>query len=279
MQKQGKFLAAALGLVAAATSVLWTGTASAWDNELPAWATERRIIGPNQLEKIEKAAGTKAYDYARAVARVEDADGQGFCTAWRVAADLFITNHHCHDIVPCNQLQFHLGAEDSLSETEQEMFQCEEFLFSQEEHDVAVFRVKPRTLQPLNEETTLSSSKLELAPVVVKLWNGPIREGQLLQVAGHPAGRTKEIDRGPDCKIRTITPIQEGGRETITHTCDTEGGSSGSPVVDRQTGYAVALHWGGDSGFNYAIPMNLVVATLREGLDAAVFNQLTIIER
>jgi len=255
-------------ILAGSALLLMSGQALAWQGEKPAWMTERRIIGANQLEKIEKAAGTDAYNFARPVARVEDNSGSGFCTGWRVAEDIFITNYHCFEAVPCNDTVFHLGTEDEMPRDQQQRWKCDKVLHSIEKYDVAVYLTKR-----LNDE-----SYAEEAYPFVSLWAGPITDGQMLQVAGHPAARTKEIDRGPDCKILSATPSEQSSRVTITHTCDTEGGSSGSPVMDRTTGYAVALHWGGTNTHNLAIPMYEVVKELRANLAPEYFEKLTIVE-
>jgi len=258
-----------LAKVITGTAVIFLSSqAFAWRGEKPSWMTERRIIGVNHLEKIEKAVGTQAYDFARPVARVEDNFGTGFCTGWRVAENIFITNYHCFEAVDCKETIFHLGTEDEMPRDQQQRWKCDKVLHSIEKYDVAVY---------LTSRMNSEEAYAEEAYPYVTLWDGPITDGQMLQVAGHPSARTKEIDRGPDCKILSATPAEHSSRVTITHTCDTEGGSSGSPVMDRETGYAVALHWGGTNTHNLAIPMYEVVQELRTNLAAEYFEQLTIV--
>jgi subtilisin-like proprotein convertase family protein len=374
-------------------------------DELPAWLTERRIIGHNDLEPIEAAANTVAYEDARIVARLETLDGEGFCTASRIAKNLFLSNFHCYDYKPCNEIQFHLGYEKAMVEGDRKLFTCAEVLAKNLTLDYAIFRVEEQVPLPagngqtfafddlalsipdndvtgvskdfaitlagtianievhvkathtyvgdlhleltspagtkvvLQDRSSSSTSGLDktytvaggLRPFVGQaatgtwklivqdlaandvgtldavdfmiqakpermteakqkalaaaealeyptavLWAGPIHVDQLLYVAGHPSARLKEIDRGPDCKIRTIETETMDERTTITHTCDTEGGSSGSPVLDRETGRVVALHWGGTDAFNMAIPMSLIAKDLETSLTPEAFSELKI---
>lgn len=252
---------------------------------MPGWFFERRIVGDNNLEKIEAAKASKHYDMTRPIAIVRDLTGEGFCTGWRVAEDLFVTNYHCYEFAGC-KLVFELDYETARSGEKHPQFTCVEALAQNEEFDYAIYKVKPakvaiKTPKPAKKPKTLMSDLNESVDDsgVITMWGGAITVGQPLIVSGHPAARTKEIDRSKDCKINTIVPEEMGGRMTIRHTCDTEGGSSGSPVLDRKTGYAVALHWGGEDGYNMAIPMNLVLNDIEKNVDAETFAKLTIAGR
>ncbi len=175
---------------------------------------------------------------------------------------------------------FELDYETARSGEKHPQFTCVAPLAQNEQFDYAIYKVKPvkaakksKSLMPDRSSDSLDDSG------VITMWGGAITVGQSLIVSGHPAARTKEIDRSKDCKINTIVPEEMGGRMTIRHTCDTEGGSSGSPVLDRKTGFAVALHWGGEEGYNMAIPMNLVIDDIEKNVDAETFAKLTIAGR
>ncbi len=243
---------------------------------MPSWFFERRIIGDNNLEKIEAAKSSKYYAMTRPIAILKDSSDQGFCTGWRVAEDLFVTNFHCWEFAACNVV-FELDYETDRASDKHAKFRCEAALAQNELYDYAIYKVKR-----VSDESRKTKSRLEMLADeggVITMWGGEISVGQPLIVAGHPQGRTKEIDRSKDCLVSTIEPEEMGGRMTIRHTCDTEGGSSGSPVLDRKTGFAVGLHWGGEDSYNMSIPMNLVLDDMEKNVDAATFKKLTIAGR
>lgn len=367
--------------------------------ELPPWFTERRIIGNNDLEPIEKTLDTDAYTKARVVSRVEMADGTGFCTGSRVGEDLFLTNYHCFEVTSCENLRFHIGYEKDLPFGSQLVWKCAEVLAKNELYDYALYRVqyvsssarfvttktlpfysskpipdndpagvaatfnvamkgfvKDAKVQVKLKHTHVGDLRLELVspkgtsvmlqdqldgnaidldktftvangldavldedvtgtwtlkisdlraddlgkldqvkftfsttPVVTvseelepgayppaTLYAGKLEVGQKLLVAGHPSARLKEIDRSDTCVLRTAEAEDMYERKTLTHTCDTEGGSSGSPVLDRETGNVVALHWGGTNEYNMAIPMALVVGDLEATLKPEDFARLNV---
>lgn len=123
---------------------------------------------------------------------------------------------------------------------------------------------------------SVEDAQVESIYPAATLWAGEIVVDQPLIVASHPAARLKEIDRSSNCKLASIVPEEVAGRQTITHTCDTEGGSSGSPIIDRATGYVVALHWGGETNRNFAIPMKFVVEHMKSNIAEAQFNKINI---
>jgi len=378
-----------------ACSTLPTGTAAAED--LPSWLTERRIIGDNDLEPVEATFGTDIYDKARVVARVETVDGSGFCSASRIAEDMFLTNFHCWEFRNCDSTVFHMGYERDLPLDQHEYYRCVEVLAKDLSLDYAVYRVEKvaplsgssevfdfegidldvpdndsagvsktfevnldetiknikvnlkathdylgdlqvkltapdgttailfnreranskaldltltgsvalssflgknaagtwtleardfadndvGTINSLTIEIFYDNGELELPATendypVATLWAGAVEVDQLLISASHPRARFKEVDRSDNCKLTAVVPEIVASRQSITHTCDTEGGSSGSPILDRETGYIVALHWGGMNEYNLAIPMNFIVAHLRANISTTHFEKLSI---
>jgi hypothetical protein len=239
----------------------------------PAFADGRKILGQDGLVAIETVKGTSYYGYARVVARVEDAapgsagsGGYAFCSGAKVGDGLFLTNSHCDHV--CASMVFHLGYEKGLPAGEQQYWRCAELLAKNETLDYALYRA--------TYEAPVAARQDDYPALV--LYKGPVHDGQPLVLASHPSGRPKEIDVSVDCVLSSAAVIHtDTGRDTMEHMCDTEGGSSGAPILDRERGYAVGLHWGGkDDEFNYAIPMDRIVADLEKALPGDVYSALTI---
>jgi hypothetical protein len=102
----------------------------------------------------------------------------------------------------------------------------------------------------------------------VTLGGATVAEGQALVIIEHPAGEHKQASID-DCKVRTASRPGVTARLTdFGHLCDTLGGSSGSPVLDRQTGRVVGLHHLGflsndPNPVNQAVHMGLVLEDLQ----------------
>ncbi len=108
------------------------------------------------------------------------------------------------------------------------------------------------------------------------LYVGDLNVGMKVLAPSHPLGRDKEIDRSDSCELVAVDPVTRSSRKTIVHTCDTEFGSSGSPLIDRATGSVVAIHWGGVDTENYAIPMSQIVDHLEKNIPADILSELTL---
>lgn len=112
-----------------------------------------------------------------------------------------------------------------------------------------------------------------------------------IYIPQHPSGRDKELaifdssifagDVGGLCHIWTtgqaasdITCAYGANFKDFTYICDTEGGSSGAPVISADTNKVVGLHHcGGGCGDNFAIPFTYVydevMAMVTENIAAA----------
>ncbi|GIE97969.1 hypothetical protein Ari01nite_54340 [Paractinoplanes rishiriensis] len=72
-------------------------------------------------------------------------------------------------------------------------------------------------------------------------------KGQQLYVPQHPAGEPTRIagtlgERAGNCSVENPSYTGYAANSDVSYFCDTEGGSSGSPVLSRATNKVVALH-------------------------------------
>jgi len=229
--------------------------------------SDRKIQGAgDNLEPAENVNGSQLEQFVAPVVRVEDiSDGidraYGYCTGASIGDNLFITNYHCDR--PCQIIQFRGRYVGTTPETEQAVFRCSKLLAKNELLDYAVYFAEP-TL-PSN-----GSHKGTLPPLC--LYRGELHPQQRVIAASHPGGRTMQLDRSEECVLSSVSVYRtDNGRDTIQHMCDTEGGSSGAPLIDYRTGYGLGLHWAGeDNSYNMAIPMPLIAADLQAKLDHSV---------
>lgn len=110
----------------------------------------------------------------------------------------------------------------------------QEILAMNLEHDYSVLRV----------EGMSSSQK------IFKLSDQAINKGQKLTIIGHPSvgpfPHMKVYDDSRKCRVVNPVNTEWSTRVNVfTHQCDTAPGSSGSPIIDRESGMVVGIHWGG----------------------------------
>lgn len=179
------------------------------------------------------------YRRAKAVARIL-INGTELCTAWRIGPDnRMITNNHC----------FTTSAEAAVTEVwfnymcarcnGYEVFRptkvwASQVLATDKRLDYTLFTVE-------NFDAVRQYGYLSLDV-------RPPRTGEEVYIPQNPAGEPTMIavdsdaDRAGNCQI--VDPAYDGyGTDTdASYYCDTEGGSSGSPVLSRATDRVIALH-------------------------------------
>jgi hypothetical protein len=188
-------------------------------------------------------------DHADPVARLL-IDGTVLCTAFRVGeSNRLLTNHHCftetleaqgtevwfgYDCVAC-------GADIARAPVK---VHGSEVLATSKSLDYTLFSVD-------DFDRIERFGYLELA-------DRPARRGEAIYIPQHPAGRPTEIAiessvDGGNCVVKhTVYDGYVTGSD-ISYYCDTEFGSSGSPVLSRDSHQVIALHhFGGcpNSGVN-----------------------------
>ena len=253
---------------------------------------EEIIIGED--EKVSVTFLENGLSAARSVARImvpRTIGGHAFGTSWLIAPGLLLTNYHViqargkHEQVATAQ-EFQQQAKDSMvwfgydhdanSYTE---YHCTEVIHANKDLDYVVLRIAEKSIDdvPLSNWGFLRIVRIQqhLTP------------GIRLNVIQHPGGRLKEI------ALRTnfyIGSVADSAR--FHYLSDTEGGSSGSPVLNDDW-QVLGLHHAWDYydryykdrpirfnslGLHYATPSKFseqVVATVNEGiLIHAILNDL-----
>lgn len=210
-------------------------------------------------EKRSSACYRSSYptivDHAEPVARLL-IDGTVLCTAFRVGEEnRLLTNHHCftetqeaqntevwfgYDCVAC-------GADITNAPVK---VHGAEVLATSKSLDYTLFTVD-------DFERIDGFGFLELS-------DSPARTGQAIYIPQHPAGRPTEIAiessvDGGNCVVKHETYDGYVADSDISYYCDTEFGSSGSPVLSRDSHEVIALHhFGGcpNSGVNARLIAN-----------------------
>ncbi|MCA2213618.1 trypsin-like serine peptidase [Jidongwangia harbinensis] len=202
-----------------------------------------------------------AYTRSKAVARLL-INGVELCTGWRVGEkNRMLTNNHC----------FTTSA-DAYDTEVWFNYQCTRCGGYQVFRPTKVWGDRVLATNRIYDYTVFTVENFPLVRKFGHLNLDPVRpvKGQQLYVPQHPAGEPVRIagalgDRAGNCAV--VDNAYDGyARDTdVSYFCDTEGGSSGSPVLSRKTNRVVALHhFGGcpNSGVRADILVNKLKAVL-----------------
>ena len=180
-------------------------------------------------------------------------DGTVLCTAFRVGEhNRMLTNNHCFsDSWEARRTEVWFGYActtcGGTETTEPVKVTGDRVLATSQQLDYTLFTVDDfAAVEPFGS--------LELS-------TDRVRRGEAIYIPQHPAGRPAEIAvessvDGGNCVVND--PVYDGyvANSDIAYYCDTEFGSSGSPVLSRDTHEVIALHhFGGcpNSGVNASL--------------------------
>lgn len=218
--------------------------------------TPGQIIGESQLEKTRcvQASDPAKYQRSRAVGRIDT--GRSYGTAWRVGpGNLVLTNLHVVGENPdlarmVVEFDYEEPSCDSDAVRPAVRVSVERLLASDGSADYALLALDQETVDSgvldsfgyLGLDTRLSEV------------------GDPVYVAGHPLAGPKRISRlHDDGRPCSITEIRNNGRTDFAkYNCDTDSGSSGSPVIDARTHAVIALNFGFSSGYNAGAQMSSI---------------------
>jgi V8-like Glu-specific endopeptidase len=236
---------------------------------------EDQLVAPDRSGREESVCGADtakdavcyqssdpvAYTKSKAVARLL-INGTELCTGWRAGPNnRMLTNNHCFTTssearnteVWFNYQCAKCGGTDVFEPTK---VWGSTVLATDHTYDYTLFSVGNFASVQKFGYLTLDTAR-------------PAK-GQELYVPQHPAGEPTRIagalgDKASNCAV--IDPNYAGyaAGSDVSYLCDTEGGSSGSPVISRKTGKVVALHHFGGCP-NSGVRSDLLAAKLAKYL-------------
>ncbi|CAL2055186.1 trypsin-like peptidase domain-containing protein [Tenacibaculum sp. 190524A05c] len=216
---------------------------------------QRSICSSDNKERIECYNGTDMYEKAKAVCRLI-IGGSSSCTGWLLGSEgHLMTNNHCIGSASAAQnTDFifnyqYAGCTGSASATSQTVAQSATFIKTSSSLDYTLVKL------PTNPTSTygyLSLSSAVAAP------------GDRIYIPQHPGGRRKEISVKTDVDATAggfsrVFQSSSGSGQQVRYYADTEGGSSGSPVLDYNSNLVIAIHnTGGCPNGSYGRSDNLI---------------------
>ena len=198
-------------------------------------------------------------------------------TAWMVAPGVAVTNRHVAAEFALRQGRSYVFRSNPGGRRLAPRIDFREEYLDNRPLDVTVGRVL-FLAGDADADPDLALVELTPAPGVVlpepvPLYDGPPRPGAVVATIGYPAAdhRNSAADQarlfGGIFEVKRLAPglvvdvIDEG---RFTHDCTTLGGSSGSVVLDVETGAAVGLHFAGEYlSANYAVSSAVIADRVR----------------
>ena len=197
------------------------------------------------------------YNKAKAVARLL-INGRFACTGWLVSnGSLLFTNEHCIDsLSDVQNTDFEFMGEESNCA----IGSSDGSWFSSRNHagiydGTALLKVSATWDYALVQLSRDPASKYGF----LELDNRKAGVNEQIYIPQHPGGRPKEIgvfdsNHNGNCRVKGYR--RGCAPEDMTYSCDTEGGSSGSPVLSRTNNKVIALHHcGGGCNGNLGAPI------------------------
>ena len=215
------------------------------------------ICNTSDLENAVCRSPSPEYDRGRAVARLL-IQGSTLCTGWLASASShLVTNEHCiSSATAALNTDYEFGAEASTCGASNcqlchpgAVFSGSSFIQDNPGLDYALVQLSG------NPAATYGFLQIDNRTAIV---------GEEVYLASHPGGRAKELaytsDKGPTgptgagTVLSTNEPTCTGGTLEVGYWNDTEGGSSGSPVLAVSSHKVIALHHCRGDAFNCGDP-------------------------
>jgi V8-like Glu-specific endopeptidase len=171
--------------------------------------------------------------------------GVALCTASVLSAEYILTNYHCLP-GPVNltalQANLQMGYLDESDTRQVRRFEVEvRPVEADAVLDYAILRVEGDPARDFGT-VTISASAPQVREAVF--------------IIHHPEGKPKTLSR-KDCYVSVLAGAQ------FVHTCDTLGGSSGSPIYSSESFQVIGLHYAGSEEGNHGRSMAALAARSR----------------
>jgi hypothetical protein len=228
---------------------------------------EKAICGADDSlnAKCYESSEPQAYDKARAVTRLM-INGSGACTGWLVGSEGHVmTNNHCIGTAgDAANTSFDFMAEGSTCSTNCNSWGgCPGTVAADASTLIRTSVNLDYTLVLLPSNVSSTYGYLQMRE------NGGVL-GERIYIPQHPAAWGKRIAMNDGANPATITslsapPCNGTGYNDVGYYADTQGGSSGSPVLGYSDHAVVALHHCANCP-NRGVPINLVINDLGSSL-------------
>lgn len=192
----------------------------------------KAICGRDDKEAIACHEGTEMYEKAKSVCRLVIGGGS-LCTGWLLGDEGHImTNNHC------------IGSAAAALNTDF-IFNYQRAACSGSTNARSDVVASTSTLICTNGSLDYTLVKLPTNPTnqygFLSFRSTPPQVGERIYIPQHPGGRRKEIAVRDDQSPTGFARVTGNGNR-VTYLSDTEGGSSGSPVLSYADNLVVALH-------------------------------------
>lgn len=234
-------------------------------------APNKAICGTDQAQEAKCLQVTEPMIYSKSQATMRLLiNGTSACTGWLVGnAGHVLTNQHCiGSASAAANTDFELSAEGASCATNcRSWFACPGTVVATSSTYVKSSAPLDYTLVQLPTNPTGLYGYLQLR-------NTPPVVNERIYIPGHPSawGRyiadasTHSSDASGKCEVFSLTqPACSGGANDIGYYCDTQGGSSGSPVIAFSDHLVVSLHHCANCP-NRGVPIQAVIADLGASL-------------
>ncbi|CAL2108026.1 lysyl endopeptidase [Tenacibaculum sp. 190524A02b] len=225
--------------------------------QLMADQQQRSICSADNKEAIVCYNGTEMFEKAKAVCRLL-IGGSSLCTGWLLGSEgNLMTNNHC------------IGSASAAQNTD--------YMFNYQHSNCA--GTSNATTDVVASSATFIKTNSSLDYTLVKLPVNPTNTygylslssaipaaGDRIYIPQHPGGRRKEISVKTDTDATAggfsrVYQSSSGSGQQVRYYADTEGGSSGSPVLDYNSNLVIAIHnTGGCPNGSYGRCDNLINA-------------------